>query len=426
MGHVRIRNDRVHVEDLVFASREVAGYLERVPEPDRAGSLVRAAEVGVFCLERASASRDMDFVRQQLDRQLHLVTAELEKVPGKLKQELLKHVGTKEGQVLAPIAATVTTTDRVIRDRLTAVHTLFDGHIDPRRSDTTLGRALAAIQALLDPKRDGSVQKAFEKAMQAVSTENGALVSAVKRVVGEQLKPLQDEVDRLAKEIHGQEAVVEALAGTTAKGVAFEEELLPTVRCWGKFAGAAVDYVGTDCRPGDIVLTVADCSLGVAEFVVVIEARHEATPRGKKQIADDIDRALATRKGHYGIYVAKTQAGLAKEVGDWTEGRCSQGPFIACTADRVDVALRFALADARLRALLASRPEADLSAIQKEVNRIRTALRHVRTIKTKASDLHKNADAVSGEADKLQHEVNDALQAIENALRGSAPGPRPR
>jgi hypothetical protein len=77
MGHVHVRNDQVHVENLVLASREVAGYLERVPEPDRPERLTRAAEVGVFCLERASAARDIDFVRQQLDQQLQTVTAEL-------------------------------------------------------------------------------------------------------------------------------------------------------------------------------------------------------------------------------------------------------------------------------------------------------------------------------------------------------------
>jgi hypothetical protein len=419
MMKVRVRSGQVLVKDLVIASREVADYLKEVSEPDRARTLVRATEVGVFCLERAVASRDLDFVRQQLDQQLRLVTAELEKIPAKVQQELLKHVGTEKGQVLAPLAATVATTDKIIREKLTAVHSLFDGHIDPRRADTTLGRALHTITTILDPKREDSIQKAFEKAVQTVSTEDGALVATVKRIVAGLLKPLQDEVDRLAKEIRGQDAAAEALAGTTAKGAAFEEELLPTIRCWAKFTGAAVDYVGDDNRPGDILVTLADNSLSVAEFVIVVEARDEATQRGKKQIADDMARALAARDGHYGVYVAKTQASLGKEIGDWAEGRCSQGPFVACMVDHLVTALRFAVVDTRLRALLAMRPEADVPAIQTEIERVRTVLRRIRTIKTRASEIHKGAASVTEEADELQRQINDALLAIENALRGA-------
>jgi hypothetical protein len=420
MASVRIDNGHVLVANLLISSQEVAGYLEKVPEPQRPDTLARATEVGVFCLERASTSRDLDFVRQQLDHQLRLVTTALEKLPVKVQQELLKHVGTKDGQLLAPIAATVATTDKVIRERLTAVHNLFDGHIDPRRTDSTLGKALHSIASILDPKRDDSIQKAFEKAVQAASTEDGALVATVKRVVAKQLEPLQDEVERLAKDIHGQAAATEALAETTAKGAAFEEELLPTIRCWARFAGAVVDYVGADAQPGDVLVTLADHLVPGSDFVIVIEARDETTPRGKKQIADDMGRALGARDAHYGLYVAKTQTGLAKEVGDWTEGRCAHGPFLACTVNHIITALRFAVAEARIRAHLAARPEADLPAIQAEIDRVRTALRRIRTIKTKASDIHKGADLVAGEADDLQRQISDALLVIENALRGAS------
>lgn len=419
MATVRIDDGQVLVEQLLIPSREVAGYLEKFPELDRPQSLSRAAEVGVFCLERASASQDLEFVRRQLDQQLRLVTTALEKLPAKVQQEILKHIGTKDGQVLAPIASSVASTDKVIRDRLAAVHALFDGHIDPRRTDSTLGRALHALAAIVDPKREDSVQKTFEKAVQAASCDDGPLITSVKKVVALQLLPLQEEVQRLVQDLRGQAAVAEALAETTAKGVAFEDELLPTVRCWARFAGAAVDYVGGDCQPGDILVSLAGHPTPDTDFVIAIEARDESKPRGKKQIADDMARVLAARGAHYGLYVSKTQAGLGKEVGDWAEGRCAHGPFVACTADHLVTALRFAVADARVRALLAARPEADLPAIQGEIDRVRTALRRIRTIKTKAGDIHKGADSVTGEADELQRQINDALLAIENALRAA-------
>jgi hypothetical protein len=417
MANVSIDNGQVFVANLLIPSREVAAYLETFPEPERPETLARATEVGVFCLERASTSRDLDFVRQQLNQQLQLVITALQQIPANVKQELLKHVGTNDGQVLAPLATAVTTTDTVIRERLAAVHTLFDGHIDPRRTDSTLGKALHDIATILDPKHDDSIQKAFEKAVQAASTEDGALAATVKSVLAEQLEPLQHEVERLGNEIRGQAVATEALAQTTAKGAAFEEELLPTIRCWARCAGAAVDYIGDDSEPGDVLVTIPDPLVPGTNFVIVIEARNETTPRGKKQIADDMARALSIRNAHYGLYIAKSQAGLAKEIADWGEGRCAGGPFLACTVDHIVTALRFAVVDARVHSHRAAQPETDVPLIQAEIDRVRTLLRRVRTIKTRATDIHNSADSVTTEADNLHRQINDALLTIESALR---------
>lgn len=413
MDKVHITSEQVVVENLVIANREVAGFLEKVPEPERPKALVHAAEVGVFCLERASFVRDLDFVRQQFDQQLRVITGEMEKIPLKVEQELLKKVGTNDGQVLAPVATLVATTDRVIHERLKTVQTLLDGEIDPRRPDTTLGKAIATITGLLDAQREDSVQKVLEKAVQSVASDDGCLVAGLKRLLPTLLKPLQDEVDRLALEIRGQQEVAAALADTTAKGAAFEEEVLPTIQCWAKFAGATVEHVGGDRQPGDILVNVHDHTLPMNPFVIVIEARDENTARGKKHITDDLGRGLATRAGHFGIYLAKTQAGLGKEIGDWAEGRTALGPYIACTLNNLITALRFAVLQTRLQALQNARPEADLAAIQSEVDRARTALRRVRTIKTKAGD-------ITREADDLNQEVNEALVAMEKSLRGPA------
>jgi hypothetical protein len=178
-------------------------------------------------------------------------------------------------------------------------------------------------------------------------------------------------------------------------------------------------HVGNDRQPGDILVSVTDSSLHVDEFIIVIEARDDKTARGRKRVADDMTTAMKERKALYGLYVSKTQTGLAKEIGDWSEGRCAQGPFVACTAENIVTALRFALVDSRIRALREVQPEADTSAIQQEVRRLRTAARRLRTIKTKAGSIHKGADAVGEEASQLQREMSDALAAIENAVRGA-------
>jgi hypothetical protein len=420
MQSVEVRSGQVVVTNLVIGSREVAGFLERVSEDERAKKLVDATEVGVACLERATATLNLDFLRQQCEQQFHLLAGEVASIPAKIQDELLKKVGIGEGQVLAPLAAFVSATDRIVRERMESVKTLFDGRLDPDRSDTTLGRALRSLKELLDPAHDSSVQRAFVTALESIAADDSAFVGAVKQLIGLEIKPLRDDLNRLAEDWGAKQAVAIALAATAAKGAVFEEELLPTIHCWAKYAGAVVEHVGADSEPGDIVVTLMDSSLPVEPFRIVVEARDECTRRGRKQISDDIDCAMARRQAQFGLYISKTHAGLAQEVGDWTEGECAQGRFIACSAEHTTMGLRFAVVQTRTIALLASRPQTDVTAIGSQLQRIRTALRRVKTIKTKVGGIRKYADGVTREADELRREIDDGLTNMEEMTRRPA------
>src|SRR5207244_754647 len=98
---------------------------EGASESDRTKRLIDATEVGVSCLERATATLNLDFVRQQCEQQFRLLTGEVAKIPGMIQEELLKKVGSDDGQVLAPIVAVVAGTDRLIKERLESVRNLF-------------------------------------------------------------------------------------------------------------------------------------------------------------------------------------------------------------------------------------------------------------------------------------------------------------
>jgi hypothetical protein len=415
---VLLENGQILVANLAIPNQVIVDYLQAKPVSERADHLIRAAEVGVFCLERAGASRDLDFVRQQIAEQVKTVVSEVGRLPALLQVELVKKIGVKDGQVLAPVLAMVNRLDSVTKERVSSVQKLLNDEIDPRRQDSTLGKALATISALFDPKREDSVQNEFGRAVASVATEDGALASVLKAVLADQLQPFKEELTRLGNTIRGQEAAEEALSETTAKGTAFEEELVVTVQCWAKFNGASVEHVGRDNDSGDIVITVSDDTGSVDDFLIVIEARDEKTPRGKKQISDDIGNGLANRAGQFGLYVAKTSAGLAKEIGDWSEGKCSQGPYVACTANNILVALRWAVLHNRYQGLLRDRPQADVSAIQAEMGHMRTALRRIKTVKNKTGQIRTLCEGVNSETDALYQEIEDAMLAIESALRG--------
>ena len=85
--------------------------------------------------------------------------------------------------------------------------------------------------------------------------------------------PLKDEIDSLAKEIRQQEAIDDALNQTTVKGASYEEDLLLGLQAWAQTAGAEVHHVGTDNKPGDILIRIKAHSLLSTETTLIIARR---------------------------------------------------------------------------------------------------------------------------------------------------------
>jgi len=59
-----IQNEGIQVKDLEIPRKDVADFLESVPDEEREVTFIPAVEVGVFCLERARTSQDTEFVRR--------------------------------------------------------------------------------------------------------------------------------------------------------------------------------------------------------------------------------------------------------------------------------------------------------------------------------------------------------------------------
>lgn len=206
---VTLLDRSIRITDLEIFRKDVADFLRTVGEVEVEPTLIQAIEVGVFCLERARMSQDTEFVRRQLDQLLNHVEATVRKIPDDTQKALLAKIGTNNGQVLAPIKEMIETASRVSTDRVKEVRTLLTQEIDPDKETTTLGKALRTLRNLLDPKRSDSVQNTLEQAVKTVTGKDGALARAVKEVVGEAIKPVATELDKLAKEVRGREAAEE-------------------------------------------------------------------------------------------------------------------------------------------------------------------------------------------------------------------------
>ncbi len=330
-----------------------------------------------------------------------------------VRDSLIAKLGTEPGQALAPVAEVARAVEAAIRDRLEEVRR----KLDPKSTDSDLGQALAEVRALLDPGRKGSIQSVLETAVQDIVAESGPLVAHVKRQVSEAVEPLVQEIDKLRMQLTGQQAAEAALGGTTVKGGTYEDEVVELLRRVFGRNRVTIEHVGGDNQPGDVVLTFLPEGPMEHPLKIVVEARDREHGFGHKRVSQDLEEAMRRRSAQGAVYVARTAAGLAAEIGDWGEGRVGSGPYVATVHDYLPVAVRWVAVQVRHEAAQASRAAVDVGAVEPQLNRVRTALKRLTAIRTQLTGGKAALDKIRDEADSLEAEIKDALRQIEDALR---------
>lgn len=425
-GAVDVRTGSIRIVDLEIPGKEISEFFRAIAEEERTFMLLKAVEVGVFCLERGRTAQDAEFVKRKIGELLSQVEQAVTDIPAKAEEALIKKMGTADGQVLNPVKKLIDDASLETGRRVAELKSLLVDDLDPKNTRSTLGTALQSIRELLDPKNTESIQGILDQAVTKATADNGVLAKAVKAQVEEGLKPVIAQFDSLAKEVRGQEAASEALQQTTLKGPPYEEDVTGLLQAWAQPVGAEVHHVGVDNQPGDVVIALRGDGIVSEPMSIVVEARDRGSrAMGRKAIAADMALKMAQRNANAGIYLSRTQDGLSlREIGDWAEGTCDQGPWVACTHPHLVTAVRFLIVQRRLAALRAAAPEVDSLSIELQIKSIRTALGRVRTIKTKLTELDACSDAIDGEADRLREEIKEALSAIEDSLRaGEAKAP---
>src|SRR6202007_2151208 len=180
---VSILETGIRIHDLDVPRKDVADFIRSAPEAERDNALVRAIEVGVFCLERASSAQDLEFVRRQVESLLDKVQEAVVAIPDDTQKTLIGKIGSGDGQVLAPISALVTEASNVITARVNDVRSLLAQDLDPSKETSTLGMALRKLRNLLDAQRTDSVQSLLNATLKGVTEETGPLAIAVKKAI---------------------------------------------------------------------------------------------------------------------------------------------------------------------------------------------------------------------------------------------------
>lgn len=413
-SEIVVGETKVSVTRLELDKRDVVNYFRAIPRNEQLGAFIRAVEVGTFCLERANASQDMEFVRRQVESMISTVEKRISTMPTEVESALMKRIGSNEGQVLAPIQSLVNQTAKATAERLVELRSMVS-EVDPTKEGSSASRVVKNLRDLLDVNRTDSVQSTITAAVRTLTSPEGILAKTVQATVEAELKSVREEIDGLAKEVRGQDAAVEALNQTTAKGLSFEEEVVEGLQLWAMHVGAQIQHIGSDNRPGDVLVQLEDVNTPLLR--VVIEVRDRQAPKGRKAISDVLSAALSERNATAAIYLSRERQGLANEIGEWAEGQCSNGSFVACTHEHLVTALRFLAAQKKLNDLRASRQDVDGPRISAQLTRIRTALERIKNINRKTNDIRSSATDVESEAGALRSEIREALVLVEESMK---------
>jgi hypothetical protein len=406
---IHVDEDSVHILNLTIESRDVASYLVGISEKDRPEAVTSMLELGCRMIESVNSTQQMEFVRRQVEG----VLGKVEGIPDIVVGALRDKVGDGKGQVLEPIARMVEMSSRHLKELVAKV--------DPASDASTLGRALKEIRERVDPRRTDSIQTTLANAVTAVCGVDGALAATFKQAMIDALQPLDKAVADLTKQVLAQQAGDLALDQTTKKGAPYEEEVTARLQLWARGMGLEVHRVGDDNQPGDILVISSQHALPAVDMTIVVEARNQETAVGHRRIAADLAKKMGVRGAQAAIYVTKTAAGLAKEIDGFAEGTCQAGPYIATTHDLLIFAVRWLLMTYRAQMARASLPITDVEAIEQQIQRVRTALRTITTINTKAGAAKTAVDGIQSLADTLRTEIQEAMAEIEASLR-AAPG----
>src|SRR5262249_3160038 len=134
-------------------------------------------------------------------------------------------------------------------------------------------------------------------------------------------------------------------------------------------------------------------------------------------ISNVVNRAMAERDASLAIYLSRTSDGFRKEIGEWAQGACEHGQFVATTEEHLTTAVRFLFVQQRVAAARALKREIDIQAIETHMNRIRDALIGVKNINTHVTKGREALSDIQSQAETLRTAVRDALDEIEGGLR---------
>lgn len=414
---IELRDDCIVINNLEIRLFEASDYLHQLPDYEREAACLKAFEMGFFCLQRTENFNDTQFVKEQFNALLNELYQAVNEIPNTISAQLANKIGTGEGQLLAPLQGQISLTTAVMDAQIKAVSDFLNQEFNPSQETSVFGSAVQKIQNLLDENRTDSLQGVFSAAIANITAENSVLAKSVRAVVTEAVKPLAQEVEKLAQQVREKELIELTLERTIARGASFEEAVVAELEPWAKLYGAEITHIGKDKQPGDILVKFTANSIASVDLSLVIEVRNrDSASWGRKRISEQLTKAMMKREANAAIFLSRSREGLAQEIGGWGIGTCEQGPWVATTHENLNLATQFLIVKQQLASQPTFNSQVDSAVIEAQVQQIKSSLNYLTQINSSLTKLQEHSSDIRVKARAMRVEIRNALNSISESI----------
>jgi hypothetical protein len=272
---------------------------------------------------------------------------------------------------------------------------------------------------------DGSNPLAdFKAAHLRVTRDVAARQEAQLEAMREQMIALKLELEKLHGERRRADEVAAEHDRSTAKGRPYEEAVAEAVdaiaRGQGDDCDAVGDFRGLGGRKGDVVVDIDGCS-GAPRGRIVFEAKNSR--RSRKEALAELEEALATRAGDYGVWVVPSEDKLPARAPALREVGGDKLFVVYDPEEGSRLALEVAYSLARSRVLMAKGgvEGLDASALRAEVERALGAMEDVRRVKLHLTNAASGIEEARRVVEAMAERVRGHLAQIEALLAAKEP-----
>lgn len=362
-----------------LADKEVQEYLQRFPLSSVQSEIINLLKIGVMCVNRVNTNSESDYwdkKSQQLQTKVQtMITTAIEK---EFLPKVVNLVGTKDGQLLSPISSQVDATTKFIDRSLSSSET----------------RVKSMVSELTKSLSIGTLKEAFS---QTLIKELTPLISELR------------ELNNNIIESNGEDNIKQS---TTLKGREYEQYILGQVQTWARCNKFRVENVGTDNKPGDIVVESISEKIRIA-----IEVKDISTPKGQSVLTREMGLVIQERKATIAIFLSKTINGLAKEIGSYGEGISDGIKWVATTGDSLEVALNHCLVEERLRLANEKSPSiTNAKKVKEHLEQAKILLGNMSQHYRSITDIQKAATTLESSLRNTNSEVLRALNTANDLI----------
>ncbi|UJA19755.1 hypothetical protein HJD18_05685 [Thermoleophilia bacterium SCSIO 60948] len=410
-GTVRALDDRILIQSLTVADERAAAL---VRERQQAGkpateTVRRAIEIGARVLDREDTAAEVEWVRNEVREELGGLGKALgETIDGgseQLAEQLAKAFGAErndsvQAQIKEIVAAAAAEQQQQIVKTLTAED----------MSNPLVGVQARLSKAMLEAEQRHRVE------VEKLREQHSKASLAMQGQVGE----LRTELHRLLEREAGEEAVAEAEAAGTRKGLGFEERVFAAVEEIAAQRGDAATHTGGELaegggKKGDVLVEIGACA-GASQGRIVFEVKDKKL--SKNAAWSELNEAMAARAASFGVLVVAGEDRVPSGREQLAE---YEGNKLIVAVDRdepegMGLSLAYRLAAARLAMARDRDLKVDAPAVRDAAEEAVSTLKQAQAIRTSLTGIKTSSDKARSMLDAMVAALELKLERIDSLV----------